>query len=110
MHESGVARTIVAALRDHGPWDYARILITDPSFAHSVEALRLHVQVEGPDLDLARLEIVNVAVPAVCMTCGADVAVFAAADPCPRCDGSVLTIASSPTITLELDRRAGTES
>lgn len=110
MHEFGLARTVVVALRDHGPWDHARILITDPSFAHSVEALRLHVQVEGPDLDLDRLEIVNLAVPAACMTCGAEVAVFAAADPCPRCDGSVLIIASSPTITLELAGPAGAEA
>lgn len=102
MHESALAGTIVAALRDHAGWVHARILIADPSFAYSAEALRLHLQVEGLEPDLGDLEIVLMPVPAVCTRCGRRVDVVGPADACSRCDGSVITVASSATVALEL--------
>lgn len=102
MHESGLARTIAAALRDHAGWVHARILIADPSFAHSAEALRLHLEVEGLDPDLADFEIVMMPVPAVCTRCGGSEDIVGPEDACSRCDGSVIPVPSSAMIALEL--------
>lgn len=102
MHESALARTIAVALRDHAGWAHARILIADPSFAHSAEALRLHLEVEGLEQDLAQVEIVMMPVPAVCSRCGGSVDVVGPEDACSRCDGSVIPVASSATVALEL--------
>lgn len=102
MHESALARTIVAALRDHAGWVHARIMIADPSFAHREDALRLHLDVEGLEPDVAGLEIVMVPIPAVCMRCGRTVEVVGPEDACSWCNGSVIPVASSATFALEL--------
>jgi len=102
MHESALARTVAAALRDHAGSVHARILIADPSFSHSAEALRLHLQVEGLEPDLADLEIVMMPVPAVCTRCGGSVEVVGPEDACSKCDGSVIPVASSARVVLEV--------
>lgn len=102
MHESALARTIAAALRDHAGWAHARILIADPSFAHTEEALRLHLQVEGLEPDLADLEIVMMPVLAVCTRCGGRVEVVGPEDACSGCDGSVIPVGSSGSVVLEV--------
>ena len=102
MHESALAWAIAAALRDHAGWVRARILIADPSFAHREEALRLHLQVEGLEPVLADLEIVMMPVLAVCTRCGGTVEVVGPDDACSGCDGSLIPVASSASVVLEV--------
>lgn len=101
MHESGLAEAIVAELRRQA-WSSARVLVSDPWGTHTGEALRLHLAIAGPDLDLSAVEVVAVPVGAHCVGCGRAVTVVDANAPCPDCGQPVLPAASVATVEIEI--------
>jgi hypothetical protein len=103
MHEFGLAQAVAAELRAHRGWSRARVLLADPSFGHSPEALRLHLALQAADLDLTGVDIVVVPVPAVCLRCGTSAEISSAGDSCSACDGPVLPTTASASVALDID-------
>ena len=100
--DQGHPAAVVDVLRRNPGWTAARVLVCDPSFRHSGEALRLHLEAEAPDLDLRHVEVVAVPVVALCLGCGERASIRRPTDGCPERGGCVLPASSSPTVEIQL--------
>jgi Zn finger protein HypA/HybF involved in hydrogenase expression len=105
MHEAGIARSIVAALRGR---DLAgrRVVLHVRGGHHGPDefesALRFHLQVEAPELDPGSFEMTHDAVARLCVACGREFASARPTDPCPQCGGPSLPLLDHEQVEVEL--------
>ncbi|MDA8202780.1 MAG: hydrogenase/urease maturation nickel metallochaperone HypA [Chloroflexi bacterium] len=105
MHEAGIARSIAAVLRGR---DVAgrRVVLHVRGGHHGPDefeaALRLHLEIEAPDLELTSFEIVHDPVPRFCVGCGAEFPAARPEDPCPRCGGTSLPLLDREQVEVEI--------
>jgi len=105
MHEAGIARSIVAALRREEPAGRQVVLHVmgghhGPAAFES--ALRFHLGVEAPDLDTASFRVVHDPVARLCVGCGAEFNAPGPDDPCPGCGGPSLPLQEHEQVEIEL--------
>lgn len=104
MHEAGLARAIVATLRERGLEPTAVRLLVRGGHHGSAEfdtSLRSHLAAALPDGGAERLEIVHLPVDHLCVACGTR---FQAAeiDPaCPACGGASLSSMLDEQVEIE---------
>jgi Zn finger protein HypA/HybF involved in hydrogenase expression len=105
MHEAGIARGIVAALRREDI-DGRRVVLHVRGGHHEPaefeSSLRFHLQLEAPDLDPARFELVHDPAPRLCVACGREFQAALPDDPCPACGGSSLPVIDHEQVEIEL--------
>jgi len=116
MHEAGLARAIVKALRNRAvapargtgtstdTGTGVRVLVTGGHHpvAEFDNALRFHLASEAPELDLARLELIHLPAGRLCTGCGRT---YEATDPgesCPTCGGASLPLIEREQVEIEL--------
>jgi Zn finger protein HypA/HybF involved in hydrogenase expression len=111
MHEAGLATALVAAIRDHDLAERRlRVLVSgghDDPFAFD-DALRFHLSIAGPELDIDRIEIVHLPTQRWCPSCGHRFVGLGDAD-CPACGRATMAERTEEQVELEaLDGDAGT--
>jgi Zn finger protein HypA/HybF involved in hydrogenase expression len=104
MHEAAIADAILGALREQAPGRRARILVRgghgDPEAFDM--ALRFHLLVGDPRIELAQMEIVHLPRVLICANCGNG---YEAKDPieaCPACGGGAWPDYAPEEVELEL--------
>jgi hypothetical protein len=113
MHEAGLAAAVADALRREGvglnDGGHLRLLVSGGhADAGDFDAsFRLHLALAAPELDLAELDIVHLPVDRICVGCGATFASVEADEPCPRCEGSALSVPTPEHVEIELVRPDG---
>lgn len=110
MHEAGIARSIVAAIRDNGLAGLpVRVVVTGGHDAPDDfdASLRFHLSVAAAGIDLGPVEIVHRPGPRWCPACGRP-SVGLVDAPCPGCGGPTLGTPSEEGIELEWGEAAAT--
>ena len=105
MHEAGIARGIINTLGARpADWERLRIVVRG---GHTNRydfdaALRLHLRLAAPALDIRRIVIVHEPRSLTCANCGARFEAIDLTDPCPHCSGGAWPESGAEEIMLEL--------
>lgn len=110
MHEAGLANAVADALRRAGVEQAAgahvRILVSG-GHAEADDfdgAFRMHLATAAPEFDVDSIEIIHLPIDRLCVGCGEPFASVAAAQACPRCGGSGLSVPTPECVEIELVR------
>ena len=105
MHEAGIARGVAEVLRRERV-DGRRVVLHVRGGHHRPEefesSLRLHLQIEAPELDVGAFEIVHDPAPRLCVGCGREFSAVLPDERCPRCGGSSLPLLEHEQVDVEL--------
>jgi Zn finger protein HypA/HybF involved in hydrogenase expression len=106
MHEAGLAASIAETLRRHGldaKGPPIRLIVRGGHSAEAAfdDALRLHLELSLPNLDVGRVTIVHQPREATCVACGATFAAAALDSSCPICGGPGLSRPTPESVDVE---------
>ena len=105
MHEAGIARSVAAVLR-HEDLAGRHVVLHVRGGHHGPDefesALRLHLQVEAPELDPGSFEVVHDPVARLCVGCGCEFSAACSDDRCPCCGGASLPLLDHEQVAIEL--------
>jgi Zn finger protein HypA/HybF involved in hydrogenase expression len=110
MHEAGIARSIVTAIRDNGLVGVpVRVVVTGGHDAPDDfdASLRFHLSIAAVDIELGPVEIVHRPGPRWCPACGRPSIGLVDAS-CPDCGGPTMGTPSEEAIELEWGEMPGT--
>ncbi len=105
MHEAGIARAVADVLRGRDLGG-KRVRLHVKGGHHGEDefdaSLRMHLELEAPDVATVPLEFVHDPVPRLCASCGATFDAPRENDPCPECGGPSLPLLEHEQVEVEL--------